>query len=293
MHSSSTAEDAHSKSYIMTSQQAVLSNFLNAKCMEERFSIDNSPFFPGAPHWHFVRRHTSPKPIRCVILTRGTTSHSKADASHAYGATTAISVDIASDPRSLSSLASDAASRDELLCFVSADLVIDNKNQGWEAVGLIELFPDTVMIGGRIRNAAGEILEAGLQLGYAGFCGSPDGGRKGADPGYFGQVWKQRSVGAVSLQCAVIRPAFLLEALAELTPGASLPGLGAWLGAHALRKGQRVVYTPFLGGVSNGTFDQLIGNPERALFMSVNIDILPDRRYYPRPFSLEKGYVLE
>jgi hypothetical protein len=157
---------------------------------------------------------------------------------------------------------------------------------------LFELFPDTVMIGGRIRNSAGEILEAGLQLGHAGLCGSPDRGRKESDPGYFGQVWKQRSVGAVSLQCAVLKPAFLLETLAEVPDRVSLVFLGAWLGAHALRTGKRVVYTPFLGGVSAGTWDGLITEAETQLFTSMNSDILPDRRYYPPPLSLRWGYVL-
>ena len=284
MHASSTAEDAHSKSYIMTSQQAVLANFLAAKGVSDRFSIENSPFFPGAPHWHFVRRHQDKKAITCVMLTSGTAAQERANI--------VATVDLCSDPRSLLSLASDVACRDGLLCFVSDDLVIENEDWEWEAIGLFELFPDTAMVGGRIRNAAGEVLEAGLQLGYRGLCGSPDRGRKESDPGYFGQTWKQRSVSAVSLQCAVVKPQFLLEALAELPAGASLPLMGAWLGAHALRKGQRVVYTPFLGGVTQTTWDWLVKEEERDLFLSLNRDILPDRRFYPSPLSLEQGYML-
>ena len=226
-----------------------------------------------------------------MVLVRDTGSHHRASASYG-GTTAAISVDLRSDPRSLEPLASDLATRDELLCFVSEDLVPDSENWAWEALGLFELFPDTVMIGGRIRNAKGEIVEAGLQLGFAGFCGSPDRGRKESDPGYFGQTWKQRSVGAVSVQCAVVKATFLLEGLGELPSGASWPALGAWLGAHALRRGKRVVYTPFLGGVSAGSWDPLITSKERDLFTSVNRDILPDRRFYPAPLSLDEGYVL-
>jgi glycosyltransferase involved in cell wall biosynthesis len=284
MHASSTAEDAHSKSYIMTSQQAVLANFLAAKSASDRFSIENSPFFPGAPHWHFVRRHRDKKAITFVMLKSGTTAEESGK--------TVATVELHSDPRALLSLASEVASRDELLCFMTDDLVIENEDWEWEAIGLFELFPDTAMVGGRIRNAAGEILEAGLQLGYRGLCGSPDRGRQATDPGYFGQTWKQRSVSAVSLQCAVLKPQFLLEALAELPDGASLPLLGAWLGAHALRRGQRVVYTPFLGGVTETTWDGLVTEEERDLFLSLNREILPDRRYYPTPLSLEQGYML-
>ncbi len=149
------------------------------------------------------------------------------------------------------------------------------------------------MIGGRIRDRSGEIVEAGLQLGFGGLCGSPDRGRKEADPGYFGQAWKQRSVGAVSVQFAVLRTVFLLDALENLPRGASLPLLGAWLGAYALRQQKRVIYTPFLGGVINSDWEHLISTEERELFTSASRDILPDRRYYPAPLSLRKGYVLD
>jgi hypothetical protein len=149
------------------------------------------------------------------------------------------------------------------------------------------------MMGGLIRNERGEILEAGLQLGYRGACGSPDRGRKRGDPGYFGQAWKQRSAGAVSLQCAAVKPAFLLETLQQLPSGASIPFLGAWMGAYALRKRARIVYTPFIGGVSNFAWDALVTKGELNLFTSLNGDILPDRRYYPKPFSLREGYVLD
>jgi hypothetical protein len=158
---------------------------------------------------------------------------------------------------------------------------------------LFELYPDTVMIGGRIRNGSGEILEAGLQLGFGGLCGSPDRGRQEPDPGYFGQVWKQRSVSAVSVQFAVLKPDFLLDALQQLPSGASLPFLGAWLGAHALRARKRVVYTPFLGGVANFDWEHLISYEESELFRSVNRELLPDQRYYPEPLSLQQGYALD
>ena len=278
----STAEDAHSKSYIMTSQQAALLNFLRTKGVEEQFQIENSPFFPGAPHWHFVRSHSDPIPITCLSLTgRGRQPQKPTE------------VELHSDPGALMPLTRDLANRDELLCFLNEELVMDNQHWADEAFGLFDLYPDTVMIGGRIRNRSGEVLEAGLQLGFGGLCGSPDRGRKEADPGYFGQAWKQRSVGAVSLQFAVLRATFLLDALEHLPSGASLPLLVAWLGAFALRVRKRVVYTPLLGGVISSDWEHLINAEEKELFKSVNRDILPDRRYYPAPLSLQQGYILD
>lgn len=282
MHPASTAEDAHSKSYIMASQQAVLSRFLDVKGMAERFSIENSPFFPRAPHWHLSRRFTDSKPITYVVLR----------SPNASGGAPGSSIDLRADPRSLAPFAADAAGRNELVYLLSEDLAIEKDDWRWEVIGIFELFPDSVMIGGLIRNISGEVLEAGLQFGFAGLCGSPDRGRNETDPGYFGQSWKQRSVSAVSVQCAVVEPTFLLQALEQLPPGASLPFLGAWLGAHALRRRKRVVYTPFLGGVTSADWDALITKEEGELFLASNRDIIPDRRYYPRPLSLQQGYVL-
>jgi len=294
MHATSTAEDAQSKSYIMRSQQAVLTGFLEAKGLAEQFSLENSPFFPGSPHWHLVRRQANPKAMTCVLLGHDRNEpYPTARMGGSYNAVVFLPVDARSDPRSLAPLVGDLAGRDELVFFLHQGLSIENADWGWEALGLFELFSDAVMIGGLIRNDAGAILEAGLQLGFGGACGSPDRGRKRADPGYFGQAWKQRSVSAVSLQCAVVKPTFLLEALQQLPEGASLPSLGAWLGAFAFRKGERVIYSPFLGGVSEAAWDGFTTTDEENLFTSVNRDILPDRRYYPQPFSLRAGYMLD
>jgi hypothetical protein len=90
-----------------------------------------------------------------------------------------------------------------------------------------------------------------------------------------------------------VKPTFLLQALQQLPAGASLPVLGAWFGAFAFRKGARVVYSPFLGGVSETAWDRFTTADEENLFTSLNRDILPDRRYYPQPFSLRAGYILD
>ncbi len=73
VHAHSTADDAATKPYIHSSQKAVLQRFLDARQDPGRFSIEYSPLLGGAPHWHFVRRHTDPKPIVSVVLDR--TSH--------------------------------------------------------------------------------------------------------------------------------------------------------------------------------------------------------------------------
>ncbi len=175
---------------------------------------------------------------------------------------------------------------------VEIDVEIHNGEWAWEALTLFELHPDTVMIGGRIRNKEGIITEGGRYFGFGGPCGCPDRGRSSLDPGYFAQMWKQRSVSAVSTQFAVIKAAFLLELFDVLPARASLPFLGAWAGAHALRSGKRIVYSPFLSGVSDLDWDTLVMASERDLFSQMNQDIIPDRRFYSRYLSLEKPFAL-
>lgn len=86
------------------------------------------------------------------------------------------------------------------------------------------------------------------------------------DPGYFGQIWKQRSVDAVSTRFAVIKARFLLELLTQLPAEASLEFLGAWAGLYAHELRQRIVYSPFLSGTTELEWDQLVSDGERTAF---------------------------
>jgi hypothetical protein len=91
-------------------------------------------------------------------------------------------------------------------------------------------------------------------------------------------------------QFAVMRASFLNDLLAQVPESASLSFLGAWAGALALRTGKRVVYSPFLSGVSDLDWETLIDPAERSLFERENQDIIPDRRFYSQNLSLEKAF---
>jgi len=106
-------------------------------------------------------------------------------------------------------------------------------------------------------------------------------------------MWKQRSVSAVSLQFAVIETQYLLKVLHQVPAEASVVFGGAWIGAQAIRDGRRVIYTPFLSGISDTNWEKFVTPDERKTFLQKNADIIPDRRYYPEPFSLQRGFVLE
>ncbi len=278
MHPESTADDARSKPYIHRSQRAVLQRYLDLRGIAQDYSVEYSPFVKGTADWWMERKHTRPWPAVLVMLT--SPSHGKqAVKARDYPDLTSVALPLDSGLNGLRAVAGEG-----LVCLVSEDLEIDRDDWLWDAVSLFEKHPDAVMVGGRIRNNRGEIVSAGLVLGFEDGVGCPDAGRPAIDPGYFAQMWKQRSVSAVSSQFGVIRASFLRELPAD----ASIAFLGAWAGAAALRLGKRIVYSPFLSAVSDVNWDALVTADERERFRNKNRDILPDSRYYSRYLGLSR-----
>ena len=179
---------------------------------------------------------------------------------------------------------------DELICLRSDDLQIDRSDWLWEAIGLFERHPDAAMVGGHIRNSSGTTMSAGYVLGFGAACYCPDRGRPAVDPGYFTQMLKQRSVSAVSSQFCVLKARFLRDLANQVPDSATIPFLGAWAGAYALRTGQRIVYSPYLRGRSNLAWDALPNGAEITEFQQRNANLMPDCRFYPNVFGMEAGY---
>ena len=293
VHARSTADDARTKPYIISSQEAVLTRFLEAQASAKKFSLQNSSLLPGAAHWHFVRQHSDPKPMLCIVLEKTLAKSAFHVPTGSYPLLRFARLPLQSSLLELKELLSAIGAGDSYTCFLDEDVNIQNPDWPWEALGIFELFPDTVLVGGRIWNETGIITEADQHFGFGGPCGCPNRGRSAADPGYFAQMWKQRSVSAVSLQFAVAETQYLLKALCQVPADASVAFAGAWIGAEAIRDGRRVVYTPFLSGISHADWENLVTSDERKTFLARNADLLPDRRYYPKPFSLHKGFTLK
>jgi hypothetical protein len=268
VHARSTADDAASKSYIAASQRSVLERAKRAYQAGDKFTVEPSPLFAGGAHFRLAR-----KPEGAVPHLR-------------------IKADPRDHPASLRGAAQSLEHENGFLAIVAAGLEIDPEPWQFEALGLFELHADAVMLGGRIRSRAGQILDAGQVFGLGGSCASPYRGRAMEDPGYFGALWKQRSVSAVSAQFCAIRARFFLGLLDELPPQATLAFLGAWVGAAALRQNQRVIYTPFLSGISDVPWNDLVSPEERELWLAQNGDLVPDARFYPKQFSLERPFAL-
>lgn len=272
VYAQSTAADQAAKPKVHASQRAVLQRFLNDSGHTSRFHVELSALFGGAPHFRFVRKRNGATAHIALVLDEP---------------------DARSRPDTLKALAEELAELDGFIQFVGQDVIVDDPDWFMEALGIIELHPDTVMVGGRIRNRNGTIVEAGRYFGFAGACGDPNRGRQVEDPGYFAQMWKQRSVSAVSTQLAVVRARCLVDALRGIPQDATVAFLGAWLGAYALRTGKRIVYSPFLSGVSDLNWDAFVEPAEVSLFARINSDIIPDRRFYSRHLSLTRPFALD
>ena len=286
MHPESTADDAGSKPYIHSSQKAVLQRYLDTMGFAERCTIEYSPLLKGTVDWWVKRKQTDARPVAVISLITGAAAPPQPLAyAEARRGSLAIGASLSDLRQMVHELTEEG---DTLVCLVADDMQIDRADWLWDALGIMERHPDTIMVGGRIRDRNGVIQSAGYVLGFGGDCACPDRGRPAVDPGYFTQVLKQRSVSAVSSRFAVFAADSLQRLLnSEIPSAASIPFLGAWAGAYALREGQRVAYSPYMSAVSDLDWDALPTAEERDTFRKENAGVLPDQRFYPRYFGLQ------
>jgi glycosyltransferase involved in cell wall biosynthesis len=278
MHPESTADDALSKPYIHDSQRAVLQRYLDSTGAAQDCTVEYSPVLNRTADWWLQPRANQPQPWPVVTLP--------------ISKQTSVTSLVESMEGSLGSQGLNH--QEGLVCLVADDMQIDHPDYLQDAIALMKRHPDTVMIGGPIRDSSGVIQSAGCVLGFEGDCGCPDRGRPVVDPGFFTQLKKQRSVSAVSSQFAVMRASFLRDLYRSgAAAQASVAFLGAWAGAYALRTQKRVVYSPFLSAVSSVDWDALATAEERARFRKIHSDILPDQRFYSRYFGLNKESVYQ
>jgi O-antigen biosynthesis protein len=276
LHPDSTSANIDSKSYIHSSHQAVLTKFLEARGQADSFDLVLSPLFGGTPDRWFRRKRVMPRPMSRVIFASTPAARSTPDSPKDYPITSTVTVAREPIPH-LRQAAESALAAGALMHLVWDRSRPLGDEWPWEALGLMELFPDTVMVGGRSYGSDGRIRAAGYYFGFGAGCGCPDKGRPVGDPGYFAQMWKPHTVSAVSSQHAVVEPAFLLQALDQFRDiELSYAYLGAWIGAHAKRTGRRVIYTPFLEALCDDDWDTQVDAAEIRSFLRACSDIVPD-----------------
>jgi hypothetical protein len=287
VHATSTADDAATKNYIHSSQQAVLERFLQSRPDGTEFEVELSPLFGRAAHWRIRKRQVDAAPFATVLLLARSGSHSTNDVADT---TRLLAFGVNENPRALLPVARELAAQKKWIALIGEDVVIDDDLWPNEVEALFQLHPTAAMVGGRIRNSTGTVTDAGRIFGFGGVAGCPFRGLSWNEPGYFAQLWKQHSVSAVSSQFSAVRASFLIELIDGLPSGASLAFLGAWAGALAFRNHQHIVFTPFLSGVSDLDWETLVDPDELQLFSQLNSSLIPDYRFYSPHLSLSKAF---
>ena len=279
MHPASTAQNIDSKPYVYDSQKSIVERWARAPSVDAEYRVELSPLFNGGPDWRIRRSSASPRPLISVTLSESVNTPSPDLELAGYPLTASVARPRATPLSALDDIAAAAARDKALVHLVWDQLRIRPFDWAWEALTLMELWPDTVMVGGRIFGPRGQLVAGAgvLVAGRGADC--PDIGRYETDPGYFAQMWKPHSADVVSCQHAVIDGAFLLDAVAALEgQPVSLPMLGQWLGAVARKAGKRVAYSPFLTGDVPSDWEENVQETERAAFLRYAIPLLSDSR---------------
>lgn len=288
MHEQSTALNMDAKSYIHSSQTAVLSRFHDALAQPDHFALDPSPLFEGTPDWWLRRRHVDPAPLALVSFTQASAPSRHSVEAGDYPVVVRAALPPDSSPGRVRDALPERLGDDSLVCLIDDALDVLDSEWPWEALGIMQSHPDTAVVGGRCLDSNSLVVEAGQYFGFGSGSDCPDAGRSLNDPGYSLWMWKRHSVSAVSSCFAVFRAGFLRQLLSRgLQPEATLGFLGAWAGALAARTGFRVVYSPFLVGQFSRTQRLSTGPGERAAFLAANRDLIPDTRFYPASFGLD------
>jgi len=288
VHAQSTAGNIDSKSFIHSSQRAVQERFIKNRPDSENFYLEPSPLFHGTPDWWIRRRHTDAKPMTSVVFSDRRNSVKKVESAD-YEIEHHIDVGLSGYLEQLRSVVRAAAERSGLVHLRYGSLEVLEPEWPWEALSLFELFPDTVMVGGRVVSADDRVLTSGAYFGFGRGCESPDRDRSVHDPGYFAQMWKAKSVSAVSAQFCVVDARFMQAFLESLTEELPVSILGAWAGAFARKKGKRVVYSPYLLAKSEESRASETLDEDWRKFCSANGSVIPETRLLSPWLSLELG----
>jgi hypothetical protein len=138
-----------------------------------------------------------------------------------------------------------ARSGTELVTIIRAGLDPQGADWPWEAVGILELLPQTALVGGRVaRN--GHVVEGEILIAPDGRFRCPDEGREENDAGYYALSLKPHLTDAVTSSFLVMRTDRLAAALNEVPHGVTRQTLGVWLGVWAAHNGYTVAFSPLL-----------------------------------------------
>ncbi len=290
MHALSTAGNIDSKPEVFNSHIALQTKFINSAKTESEYRVEKSPLFQGTPDWRLKRtRGTSPSLTTFLMADDVNNVKARFDSGnypdhHTYVISTRI------DLKGLLEEIKKVSNNTEIVHLLWDGVSVQGNDWAQEALSVMELFPDTVMVGGRIWDKQNKILSAGVKFGFGQGFGMPDKGRYRGDPGYFATMWKPHSVSAVSTQHCLVKKEFLVRALEtfiDLKADIDLVTLGLWLGAEAMEQQKRIVYSPFICGLAEADWHNQMRKNGISVFKKHKKHLIPDRRYYSLHLGLE------
>ena len=289
MHQASTSSNIHSKPFVYDSQRRVLTKLLAGLSKAERFRVEPSPLFGGMPDWWMRRDASAPRSITTVVLARPADNVASISSCRPGIPHDVVRLDPGEGVPGLARLAARAADSGRLLHILWHDTRIVDDVWPLEAMALFELFPDTVMVGGRLHQN-GRIVDAGAYFGFGRGCDAPDRGRPLEDPGYFAQAWKPHSVSAVPFDHCLLDSQFRRRRARHARAGGRVarsagrvagcggasPGAARHLHAVPLRDTKRRPQQPYSARGSRA-------------FVTAHGDLMPDALLWPPHAGLRRG----
>ncbi|WP_234679582.1 rhamnosyltransferase WsaF family glycosyltransferase [Bradyrhizobium monzae] len=276
MHGASTSGNIESKSYITESHRRTLQSFLD-RSGAANIELVNSPLFQYNVDWWFRRKRSNEQSIRTIL----------------FGAADEA-VEAVADPTTIVLRHGNVVEFADAVDSIDSDLIhlqqrgilpLDDEWR-WEAMALLELFADAVMVGGMLHDRS-VIVDGPRVFGFGDGCGCPDQGRALSDPGYGARMWKPHTASAVPTAHCVIKTSFLKQCLSELRrEKIAIEMLGPWLGAMAAEAGRRVVYSPFMRAHVERATE--IAPPDLTRWLSRFWSLIPDQRVYSPRLGLER-----
>ena len=248
MHRQSTSGNIASKSYIADSHRATLRQFLD-HADAPHVELTTSPLFSYGVDWWFKRKRTAPLSHLSLVIDNGAEARLGAAPS---GGEDFVFVNSTGGIAALSEQL--GSSKADLVHIRWSGVEPDDDEWLWDSMALIELFPDTVMVGGTLHDGS-KVLDGPRVFGFGAGFDCPDRDRPLADLGFSAQMWKPHSVSAIPCGHFVVRRVFLQAALAELMrEQVPLNLLSTWLSALAREADKRVVFSPFMRALTKSNF---------------------------------------
>jgi len=283
LHNESTSGNITSKSYITESHRNTLQRLLDHTGVPN-IDLVNSPLFNYDVDWWFRRRRVAPRTIQKIIVCTKNSTNVVVDDEAAMPLPLVLNLN-----SKISDLAAIINQNDAELMHICIRGVVPDSDEGlWDAMGLFDMFPDAVMVGGTLHDG-NNIIDGPRVFGFGDGFGCPDTGRSMMDPGYGAKIWKPHTVSAVPIEHCVIKTSFIKQCMAELQQeSVSIEMLGLWLGGLAIEMKVRVVYSPFMRARTILNHNYNISQDDKAHFLSRFWSLIPDNRSYSLRLGLNK-----